>query len=447
MKDKVNFSEKLGYGFTNLGTGLWLAFINTFLLYFYTNVAHIRPAVASTIISLAVVWDAINDPLFASVYDNHRFKNGEKMRPLLWFSVPLAVCLVLTFIVYGEGGSALSILLAFVTYFVFRIPSTIHSLAVNGMKQLASPADKDRVSLSTWASGGGAFGMALSSLIFWPIIYGVAGLDENNNMINPERGFIVAAAIAGVVVIATSLFNYFTSTERVHDELKAKIPFGKSFRILTSNREFDINLAILFLYGLYSTIISGYALYYCTYVINNPKIATPVMASYVVGIVITLPFVNKLYKVLGRKKVIAVGTVILIAGSAVFICFSKQIFAPFVLCGAIGIGTELITVMLSLNRADITDVVSLEQGTRMDGMVNNVMFFVQKLGNALLTFVLGLVLEFSHFNGELDVQPESAIRSIVLIMGLTALLASVGIALLSFGLRMDDKEKTKEKTE
>lgn len=441
MEKKLSFSERLGYGLTNLGTGLWLSFINTFLLFFYTNVAHIRPSIASAIISLAVIWDAVNDPLFASVYDNHRFKNNEKMRPLLWFSVPLAVCLVLTFIVYGEGGSVLSIVLAFVTYFLFRIPSTIHSLAVNGMKQLASPVDKDRVSLSTWASGGGAFGMALSSIIFWPIIYGVAGLDEHDNMINPKLGFAVAAAIAGVVVIVTSLFNYFTSTERVHDELKKKIPFGQCFKILTSNREFNINLAILFLYGLYSTIISGYALYYCTYVINNPKIATPVMASYVVGIVITLPFVNRLYKALGRKKVIAVGTIILIAGSTVFICCAKMIFAPFVLCGSIGIGTEMITVMLSLNRADITDVVSLEQGTRMDGMVNNVMFFVQKLGNALLTFVLGLVLEFSHFNGELDVQPETAIRSIVLIMGITALAASVGIALLSAKLKLDDTVK------
>lgn len=441
MKNKLSFTEKLGYGLTNLGTGIWLSFINTFLLFFYTNVAHIRPAIASTIISLAVIWDAVNDPLFASIYDNHRFKNGEKMRPLLWFSLPLAVCLVLTFTTFGSEGSVISIVLAFVTYFLFRIPSTIHSLAVNGMKQLASPVDKDRVSLSTWASGGGAFGMALTSIIFWPIVRGVAGLDANENMINPKKGFLVAAIIAGAMVIVTSLFNYFTSTERVHDELKERVPFVRSCGLLMRNREFRINLAMLFLYGLYATIISGYALYYCTYVIFKPGIATVVMASYVVGIIVALPFVNRLYKALGRKKVIGLGTAILIVGSLTFVVFPKQLFAPFVLCGSIGIGTELITVMLSLNRADITDALSAQQGTRMDGMVNNVMFFVQKLGNALLTFVLGLVLEFSHFDGNLDTQPVSAVRSIVLIMGLTALIASIGIALFSMMLKMDDKAK------
>lgn len=438
MEKKLTLVEKSGYGFTNLGAGIWVSFINTFLLYFYTNVAHIRPAIASTIISLAVIWDAVNDPLFASLADNHRFRNGEKMRPLLLSSLPLAVILVLTFTVYGEEGSTLSIVCALLTYFIFRIPSTLHMLAANGMKQLASPVDRDRVSLSTWAAGGGAFGMALSSIIFWPIIRGVAKLDAAGNMINPRLGFTVGAAIAGLIVILTSLYNFFTSTERVQDEVKERIPFLTSCRLLLSNREFNLNLAILFLYGLYSTIISGYALYYCTYVINKPGIASVVMASYVIGIVVTLPFVGKLYKKLGRKKVIGIGTLILTAGSAIFLAFAKMVFAPFVLCLSIGFGTNLVTVMLGLNRADISDEVSKDLGTRMDGMVNNVMYFVQKLGNAFLTFILGLVLEFSHFDGTLAVQPASAVRAIVLIMGVTALAASVGIALLNTRLKKDD---------
>ena len=435
----LSFPEKLGYGLTNLGSGVWTSFVNTFLLYFYTNVAHIRPAIASTIISLAVIWDAINDPLFASIADNRRFRNGEKMRPLLWSSVAIAVLLVLMFTVYGSG--TVGIILAFVTYFAFRIPTTLHTLAINGMKQLASPDAKDRVSLSTWASGGGAFGLAVSSIIFWPIVRGVAGLDADGNMINPRQGFWVAAGIAGFIVIATSMFNYFTSKERVHDEVSEKIPFLKCCKILLSSREFNINLAILFLYGLFSTIISGYALYYCTYVINRAGLASVVMATYVIGIVAMLPVVNKLYRKLGRKKVIAIGTIVLTVGSLIFLIFAKQVFAPFVLCAAIGIGTELITVMLSLNRADITDAVSESQGARMDGMVNNVMYFVQKLGNALLTFLLGLVLEYTHFDGELSVQPASAVLAIILIMGVTSLVASVGIFILSLFLKMNDKAK------
>lgn len=441
MEDKLSFTEKLGYGLTNFGAGTWTSFINTFLLFFYTNVAHIRPAVASLIISLAVIWDAVNDPLIASVADNHRFGNGEKMRPLLWSGIPVAVCLVLCFTVFGKEGSTFAMVMAFVTYFVFRIPSTVHMLAANGMRQLASPVDGHRVSLGTWATGGGSFGMAVSSIVFWPVIRGIAGLDADGNMIEPRKGFLAAAVIAGLIVIATSLFNYFTSRERVNDEVKEKIPFLKSCRILFSVREFNLNLGMLFLYGLFGTIVSGYSLYYCTYVLDKPGIVSAVMATYVVGIIAALPFVNPLYKKLGRKKVIAVGTVILILGSVTFFVLAKTVIALFVLCACIGIGTEIVTVMLGLNRADITDEVSTKYGTRMDGMVNNVMYFGQKLGNALLTFILGLVLEFSGFDGDLSVQPAGAVSAIFFIVGITTLAASLGIGAFAAGLRMDDAKK------
>ena len=445
MENKLKFSEKLGYGLTNFGAATWLSFINTFLLFFYTNVAHIRPAIASLIISLAVIWDAVNDPLFASMADNHRFKNGEKMRPLLWSSIPVAVCLILCFTVFGKEGSVFSMVMAFVTYFLFRIPSTLHMLAANGMRQLASPVDEHRVSLGTWATGGGSFGMAVASIVFWPVIRGIAGLDGAGNMINARKGFLFAAVIAGIIVIATSVFNYFTSTERVHDDVSEKVPFLKSCKILFGNREFNLNLGMLFLYGLYGTIISGYSLYYCTYVLNKPGIVSAVMATYVVGIIAALPFVNPLYRKLGRKKVIGIGTGILILGSLVFFVMAKKVISLFVLCACIGVGTELVTVMLGLNRADITDEVSEECSTRMDGMVNNVMYFGQKLGNALLTFLLGLVLEFSGFDGNLNVQPAGAVSAIFFIVGITTMIASVGIGAFASGLKMDDaKEEAKE---
>ena len=441
MQSKISFTEKLGYGLNNFGAGTWQSFINTFLLYFYTNVAHFRPAIASLIISLAVIWDAINDPLFASMADNHRFKSGEKMRPLLWSCIPLAVFLVLMFVVYGDPNvSKTPVIISFLVYFLFRIPSTIHALPLNGMKQLATSDDKDRVSINTWASGGGAFGIAVSSIIFWPIIRGVAGLDASGEMINPKLGFIVGASCAGLIVIVSSAFHFFTSKERVEDTFTEKLPFIKCCKTLLSYREFNLNLGMMFLYGLYSTIISGYALYYCTYVINKPGIASAVMASYVVGIVVVLPLVNKFYNKLGRKKVIALGTIVLIVGCSVFLIFSKQIFAPFVLCISIGVGTELITVMLMLNRADITDIISEQEGIRMDGMVNNVMYFVQKLGNALLTFLLGLILEYSHFDGSLTSQPKTAVVAIVMIMGVTGLVASVGILGFSTKLKIGEKE-------
>ena len=438
MKEKITNKEKFGYSMTSFAVGCWNSFIGTFLLYFYTNVAGIRPAIASTIISLAVVWDAINDPLFASLADNHKFKNGDKMRPfLIYASVPLALCLVLMFTVIGKGTT--TVVMAFVTYFIFRIPSTLHTLPMNAMRQLVSPDDEDRVSIGTWATGGGSVGVAIAAVAFWPLIRAVAGLDSDGQMINPRLGFFVAAALVGVLVVAASVYNYLTTKERVQTETVNKVPLLTACKLLFKDRNFNINLLLMFFYGMLSTLVSGYALYYCSYVLGKPGLATAVSAMFILGSVVALPFVGRIYAKAGRKGMFAIASVILTVGSVVLLVFAKMIFAPFVFCFAIGVGTEFASVLLAVNRADITDIIEKKDAYRLDGMVSNVSNFIQKCASAVLTFVLGLVLEFSHFDGSLDTQPASAVTAIILIMGLGSLIASVGMWLGSAGMHIDEE--------
>ena len=445
MKSYITAKEKLGYALTNFSAGCWSSFVATFLLYFYTNVAGIRPAVASTIISLAVIWDAVNDPLFAFMADNHTFKNGERMRPLLLYaSVPLAVCLVLMFTIFGTGK--VTIAAAFITYFLFRIPSTIHSLPMYAMRQLASPLDEDRVALGAWATGGGSFGMAAAAVAFWPLIRAVAGVDAEGRMINPQKGFIVGAVLVGVMIIIFSIYNYATTKERVHPAEEKKVPFILACRLILKNRNFNINLALTFFYGMFSTLVSTYALYYCSYVLNAPALATPVSAMYILGIVVAIPFVSRLFAKLGRKKLFALSACVLAFGSAVVLIFARVIAAPFIFCFCIGVGTEFASVLIAINKADITDIIEHDDAYRLDGMVTNVTNFIQKCASAVLTFILGLVLEFSKFDGNLDVQPASAVTAIILIMGIGSLAASLGLWFGSSRMRIEEDLKLINKT-
>ena len=437
--EKLSFKEKIGYSLTSFGNGSWSSYINTFLLYFYTNVAGIRPAVAGTITGLAVIWDAINDPLFASLVDNHTFKNGEKMRPLLIYaSVPLAICLVLMFTVFGDGGT-FTVIMAFVMYFLFRIPSTFYNLPMNGMRQLATGDDSERVSLGAYATAGGSFGMAIAAVGMWPLVRAIAGLDSERNMINPRLGFAAGAAIVGVIIIAASIYNYLTTKERVKAQNPEKTPFFEACRRILKNRNFMISLLMDFFYGVLSMLVSTYAVYYCTYVLNNADLVTPVSAMYIFGVVAAIPFVSKLYKKLGRKKHFALSTAILGLGSIVFMLFPRNIISPFFFCLCIGVGTEFASVLLAVNRADVTDIIEAKEGSRLDGMVSNVSTFIQKCARGLLTFILGLILEYAKYDGNLSTQPDSAVTAIILIMALGGVLSSIGMYISAKGLRIDEE--------
>lgn len=429
MNEKLSVKEKAGYALTGFGHSVWLTFLSTYILFFYTDVALIRPATASLIISAATIWDAINDPLIAAYADNHTFKNGEHMRPyLVYASIPLAICLVLMFSVSGSGSAA--VIFAFLTYFLFRIPSTFYTLPICAMRQLATDDNMERISLNTVSSGAGSVGIASVSTLIYALICAVAGM-EGNSMVNPRRGFLFGAALVGVIVVGTSLFNYFTTKERVQPQKNESMKFFDACCIILKNRSFRQNLLLNFFYGTISSLTTGYALYYCKYVVCNQSLFIPISAMYIIGVLVSLPFVSKMFKKLGRVKMMTAAAAVIILGSAVFIGFSKAPFSAFVLCFCIGVGTEFLTVMLAINRADITDVIEKTDGKRLDGMIGNVSTFIQKLATALLTALLGFVLEASRYDATAATQPGSAIRAIVLIMGLGGLLSAIIIGFVS----------------
>ena len=352
------------------------------------------------------------------------------MRPyLLYASVALAVCLVLVFTVYGSSKKA--VVFAVISYLLFRVPSTFYGLPICAMRQLATDDNEERISINTISSGAGAVGIASVSTLLYFIICLIAGTDSSGNMLNPKLGFAAGAAIVGALVIATSFYNYFTTKERVQPEKEEGAGFIEAGKIILKNKSFRQNLVLNFFYGTIASLTTGYALYYCKYVICSPNLFIPISAMYIIGVLVMLPFVSKIHRKLGRTVMMIVSSLILAAGSILFIIFAKMKFAAFVLCLCIGVGTELITVMLAINKADITDIIEKTDGTRLDGMVGNVSTFFQKLATALLTAILGLVLEAAHYSADAAVQPDSAVRAIVLIMGLGGLISALVMAFVS----------------
>jgi len=73
MKDKLSAKTKIFYGIADLGISLLTATIQFFLLYYYTDIAMIDPAIAGTALLVGkLTWDAINDPLFGYFSDRTR---------------------------------------------------------------------------------------------------------------------------------------------------------------------------------------------------------------------------------------------------------------------------------------------------------------------------------------------------------------------------------------
>lgn len=119
----------------------------SFFTYFMTDIALFPPAVVTVLLLLMKIWDGINDPLIGSIVDRHRFKNGEKLRPLLKYTpVPVGIFTVLIFVVFSTAENLLWLRVSYfvIMYLCWDITYTLQDVAIWGMTAVVTPNSDER---------------------------------------------------------------------------------------------------------------------------------------------------------------------------------------------------------------------------------------------------------------------------------------------------------------
>jgi GPH family glycoside/pentoside/hexuronide:cation symporter len=91
------FSSKVGFGVGQLAEGVTLAAFGTFLLFFYNQVLGISGALTGLALGIALLCDAITDPLAGSISDRLNTRWGRRLPMMAVSSLPLALCVIALF--------------------------------------------------------------------------------------------------------------------------------------------------------------------------------------------------------------------------------------------------------------------------------------------------------------------------------------------------------------
>lgn len=427
-KKTLGLAERLGFAAISVADNLRSYYQSTFMLFFCTNVLGCRPGIIATLMSISTVWDAINDPMIASYADNHPNRKGERTRQYLFASVPLGIILVLLFSHIFQNPTA-STIFVFVLFLIYSVFTTFHRLPFFAMMILVSPEEEDRLAVSKYHFIGTAIGVAIGSVVMWPLVRLVGGVDAAGNVANPDKGFFIGAVIVALIVIALSMFHYYTTKERVRPQNTEKTPIFEAIKILFKKAKFRRNVILDFLRNVMIAGTMGYGVYYVTYVLEKPAMLTLLSAVYLFSSLIFLPFVSGIIRKLGIRKSLILSAIIQMAAEIVFVIMPKTLIGGLAVMVACGVSTSLINVALSLNRAHIADEVEEAEGRRVDSMVSNVNGLAVKCGSSLVTLLFGWILELTHYDGSLSVQPDSAIKGIIFIMGWMVIICCAGLIL------------------
>ena len=229
--------EAAGYLVGMFGQNLIYNIVATGLYFYFQNVICLPAMALGWIMTIARIWDAVNDPMMGTIVDKTHSKWG-KCRPyLIIFPAIIGVITILTFVNgnYAEASSTAQKVLivgwAAVSYIAWGMCFTVCDIPLWGLTSLMTEDENDRskiLGLARMVAGVGGIGVLVVQIA--QALAGAFGGDM-------QKAFIVTVVI--MTVIATILFEFagLFTRERVEKSEKS-YTFKENFQIMFGNKPF-----------------------------------------------------------------------------------------------------------------------------------------------------------------------------------------------------------------
>ena len=212
----------------------------------------------------------------------------------------------------------------------------------------------------------------------------------------------------------------------------------QGFKLLVSNKYYLMICGVYILQQLYGAMINA-GIYYMTYVLKNENLYGVFSWAVNIPLIIALVFTPTLVgRFKGMYKLNLSGYIIAVIGRLLVVFAGYLGSVPLML---------LFTALAALGQApwqgDMNAVIAscseytfLKKGKRVDGTMYSCTSLGVKLGGGIGMALAGWLLEFSGFDGKLEVQPDSCITMLHFMYLWLPFLLDLVIMLVLSGMRV-----------
>lgn len=429
LSEKLSTKIKVLYGVADLGIAMLTASIQFWLLFFYTDVAHIDPAMAGTALMVGkLTWDAVNDPFFGYLSDKTRTRWGRRRPWMILGAVPLGLATWLMFSI-PEGLTGVRAFLAvLITFLLFDTFHTMCSVTYYAMTPELTFDYNERTSLTTirevYTVVGYILGAAITTVL--------AGIFQSVFHWTTKASWSALGATYGAIAVITLLTTAINVKERKHAELvPSGMPPIKSVLQTFKNKPFMQLMAAQFLSSFSFTLLTTLLPYYMIYQLNMAAQMPIVMLLMLVFIGAFLFPWKAVSDRINKGPAYALG--LFIASLAVIATFFYP-HAPtpliYITAIVVGIGFSGQWVFPWSMIPDVVEFDQAQTGDRREGIYYGMWAFLGKFTGALGIAVCGWALDLFGYVANAEQTPE-ALLGIRLFFGpIPAIVLIVSLPLL-----------------
>jgi glycoside/pentoside/hexuronide:cation symporter, GPH family len=391
MDQKLTTSAKFRYGLADLGFALITSAMQFFLLFYYTDVAGINPALAGLALMVGkLTWDAINDPLFGYWSDRTRSRFGRRRIYMIIGAVPLGFA---AWIMFSLPKGLTGVGAFFAVLLSFWLVDTFHTMTTTPYYALTPELTRDyneRASLTSirmvFSVLGYILGAALTTLL--------AGLFTGAGL-NLQQAWSATGACFGAIANVTTLVTTFSVKEK--PEMAGEpstMPPVKAFLTSFKNRPFIILMVAFILSSFSFTVLTALVPYFIQYQLGMKDQVSFVLLAMLVTIGIFLVPARMVSDRINKGPAYALGLGIA-SVAIIFSFFLPHAPTPliYVVAAVAGMGFSAQFIFPWSMLPDVVEYDEKMTGERREGVYYGLWAFLSKFTGALGVAVSGWALQ------------------------------------------------------
>ncbi|MEO8261455.1 MAG: glycoside-pentoside-hexuronide (GPH):cation symporter [Pseudolysinimonas sp.] len=374
--------------------------VTTFMLLFLLQYADFTPgqlAIATTVIAVTRIVDAIGDPVVGSLIDMTRTRWG-KLRPFVLFSaVPVAVLTALLFTV--PSGAVVYFA---VVYVIWGFAYTFCDVPLWGLIGSAFPEPDRRNRVVGFVRAFGAISLGAATLGLAPLARLLSFAGDTTT----ATGWSRAVALVAVIGMGLYLLAFFRVRERETAAAKKRLTVRELFGALFRNTPLMIILLGSIL-GFGRFIVQAGGAVFAVIAYNDETLFT-LLGAGIIGGLVAASFIAPLLmrRWTSRTLAIAFGIGGAVVSVLMYLFGFQNIISVLVFMALTGAFIGLFNVLQPTMIADAVDEAEEKTGVRNDGISFATLTFTAKVMSAFAVLVFGLVVAAAGYENGVDVTPE-----------------------------------------